>query len=218
MSRHDDLAVVAHKIFKKYGVFIHAETLSNEAIQRVLSLKNFPRVSPGDNLRLWNDKVFGEGERVDIYLPRTIHPNTFLSSAQSVSAALREGFHHYKTVVTQDVLSELEAEEEEDAFVEPAEHQETEHAAQTVNRYSLDENLLGLNLLHHLSDIQHDQQYDLSIIKALENTISEINDASPAKERQAANVYNAVESLLNKLDKTIKMLKKNSADAGQTSA
>lgn len=76
---------VAHDLVRKYGVLIDPASLSDQAISRLQSRKNYPRISDGYTLREWSDLVLGEGEHVDFYLPHSPRRNTHLGTVRCLS-------------------------------------------------------------------------------------------------------------------------------------
>jgi len=76
---------VTHDLMRKYGVLVDPASLSDQAISRLQSRKNYPRISDGYTLREWSDLVLGEGEHVDFYLPHSPRRNTHLGTVRCLS-------------------------------------------------------------------------------------------------------------------------------------
>lgn len=76
---------VAYDLLRKYKVLVDPDTLSESAIARLRSRKNYPRWDEKTTLREWSDAVLGYGEQVDFYLPCHLRRNTRLGTVQRMS-------------------------------------------------------------------------------------------------------------------------------------
>lgn len=169
MSEQLKAAKAADKILKKYGVLIDPDTLSPEALRRVARLKNFPRIQTWQNLSTWSRAVFGEGERVNIFLPRYVHQGTQLGTVQGLSVGVRDVSDLREADIRseyEDADEELEFDSEEDDEIEfedelddefEAEEQQIVSTAGDNQREALREDRLGIRVLENI----HDEQPDL---------------------------------------------------------
>jgi hypothetical protein len=158
----------ADKILRKYGVLIDPSTLSPLALQRVARLKNFPRIQTWQNLSTWSRAVFGEGEKVNIFLPRYVHQGTQLGTVQGLSvdvrnvsdlreSDIRSEYEDGEAVgfdseVDDDIESEDDFESEEQQIVSSAGESQLE---------ALREDRLGIRVLENIQDVQPDLENGL---------------------------------------------------------
>lgn len=172
MSEQLKAAKAADKILKKYGVLIDPDTLSPEALRRVARLKNFPRVQTWQNLSTWSRAVFGEGERVNIFLPRYVHQGTQLSTVQSLSVGVRDVSDLREADIRseyEDADEELEFDSEDDEIeFEDERGDEFEAEEQQIvstvgdnQREALREDRLGIRVLENIYDEQPDLENGL---------------------------------------------------------
>lgn len=86
---------VTHDLLRKYGVLVDPTSLSDQAIWRLQSRKNYPRISDGYTLREWSDLVLGEGEQVDFYLPHSPRRNTHLGTVRCLSLGVIQAISEF---------------------------------------------------------------------------------------------------------------------------
>lgn len=174
MSEQLKAAKAADKILKKYGVLIDPKTLSLEALRRVARLKNLPRIQTWQNLSTWSREVFGEGEKVNIFLPRYVHQGTQLGTVQGLSVGVRDVSDlreadirsEYEYEYENEKLEfdseddEIEFEDERDDEFETEEQQIVSTAGYS-QREALREDRLGIRVLENIQDEQPDLENGL---------------------------------------------------------
>lgn len=105
-------AKAADKILKKYGVLIEPQNAQPGSTAARGSLEKPPSYSDLANLSTWSREVFGEGEKVNIFLPRYVHQGTQLGTVQGLSVGVRD----VSDLREADVRSEYENADEELEF------------------------------------------------------------------------------------------------------